>query len=66
MKKTFVLSPYAKAVVAFIVGAVVFVGGLLTDGDWNLQDTISLVGWLAATFGVYQTPNKENVEIGGA
>lgn len=64
MTRSFVLSAYAKSVVAFIVGGVVFVGGLLTDGVFNSQDVIALAGWIGGTFGVYQVPNR-STEIRG-
>jgi hypothetical protein len=59
------LAPYAKAVAAFIVGAIVFAGGLLVDGDWTKADTVTLLGWISATVAVYQTPNRPVAETGG-
>lgn len=58
MNNTWKVSSFAKAVVAFIAGAAVFILGLVTDGDWNLQDTIALIGWIGGTGAVYQTPNQ--------
>lgn len=49
---------YAKAVVAFVIGALVFGGGLISDQVWNTQDTIAMLGWVGVTLGVYQVPNK--------
>lgn len=66
MKRSFILSPYAKAFVAFVIGCATFIGGLVVDGEFGIQDGIALAGWLGVTFGVYQVPNREDVEVGGA
>lgn len=59
MKVFLKLSPFAKAVVAFVVGLVGFIGQLLIDGKFDSQDLITLGVWVATTLGVYQTPNAE-------
>ena len=55
---TYTLSPFAKAIVAFLGGLVAFLVGLVSDGDFTQQDVGTLVVWLLTTFGVYRVENR--------
>jgi uncharacterized membrane protein YdcZ (DUF606 family) len=61
------LSPVAKAVVAFIIGAVLFVANLLVidNGHWTAHDTAAILSWLGTTLGVYLVPNKGTTDTTG-
>jgi len=59
------LSPYIKAVVAFIGGLAAFLITLIGDDTWTNQDTGTLLTWIGQTYFVYQARNKPIDPVGG-
>lgn len=61
MNTTFTLSPVAKAIVAGLATLINFAAGLLSDGQWQVEDTGNLILFAATTAGVYLVPNTRKV-----
>lgn len=58
MKVLFKLSPFAKAVVAFVVGLITVGAKLVADGSFDTRDAYDLGAAAVAALAVYVVPNR--------